>query len=473
MRPEEWCERFSPNERTRFLRCFWFAVISLFLYQIPSVGTLYGLVTGPFLMWMVFKGQPVYFLPLLIHFCYGRQQLYFILAACFAYSLLHSNQISRKGLLLPWLFYLALSPFFIWYTFERYRFFGGVFAVGGTLEGLGYYWSLSAFFWAAITIKRLPREFFDGLFWFSFSLYMVYAVTAYLPVSFHYSRFLMFAETYMPVYVFWSVVRKRRIDWKKFICAFAGSCVYALGVARIWGPKITFSQAGHCLIAMSYLFFACSRFKWIARYTPPLLGLAISTVIVFHTISVYYDRRGDAVGAGFLYDNDAQVKSIGQLLENFQFKAINDRGSVWTASWDSIQRQMRDSAVWIPPLAICGEVRTDEGGFRAIELTAHNTMLELWRQYGVYGGLGLFVCFAIIVSHKRLRMVLCEDACNWYGLLVAMCFGQVIGGAHTGQYILNLEFGFILFAALGACYGKTTAKRRFYGYPVAYEYYAP
>lgn len=464
---------FTPAERTRFWACFWFAVVSLLVYQVPVIGTLYGLLTGPFLMYMIFKGSPVYLLPLFVHFCYGRQQLYFIVFACFLYCLVNTHRITQKGLFFPWLLYLALSPFFIWYTWERYRLFGGIFAVGGTLEGFGYYWSLAPFFWAAIVVKRLPKTFFDGLFWFSFALFMVYAVTSYLPASFRYTRFLMLAESYAPIYVFWSLVRKERIDKVKFAFALMGSLVYATGLLRIFGPKITFTQVGHCIVAMFYLFFACRRGKWIVRLATPLLWLVLSTVLVFHTISTYYDRRNDTYASGFVYDNEAEVESVGMFLENMRFKALNDRGSVWTASWDSIRQQMKKSAVWVPPIAIFGEIQSDEGLSREIGIQAHNMLLELWRQYGAYGGLGLFACFAMIVSLKRLRVGLCENAGNEYGLLVAMCFGQAIATAHTGQYILNLEFGFFLFSLLGACYGMFTTRRWGYGYPVAYQYYAP
>ena len=458
----------TPQERTRFWMCFWFAVVSLFVYQMPGVGTLYGLMTGPFLMFMVFKGSPVYLLPLFVHFCYGRQQLYFIVLACFLYCLVNTHRISQKGLLLPWLLYWSLSPFFIWYTWERYRLFGGIFAVGGTLEGFGYYWSLAPFFWAAIVVKRLPKTFFDGLFWFSLAFFMVYAVSSYLPVSFHHSRFLALAESYAPIYVFWSLVRKERIDKVKFAGALAGCLVYATGLLRIFGPPITFSQVGHCLVSMFYLFFAC-RAKWVVRLATPLLWLALSTVLVFHTISTYYDRRGDLYASGFVYDNDAEVESVEMFLNNMRFKAINDRGSVWLASWDSIRRQMQRSAVWVPPIAITGEILTGEGQAREIGLQAHNTLLELWRQYGVYGGLGLFACFAVIVSLKRLRIGLCENAGNEYGLLVAMCSGLAICGAHAGQFILNLEFGFFLFALLDACYGMFTTRRWGYESPVVYQ----
>ena len=85
-------------------------------------------------------------------------------------------------------------------------------------------------------------------------------------------------------------------------------------------------------------------------------------------------------------------------------------------------------------------------------MSPHNTMLYLLRNYGFYGGAGLYLLFLWYFCRKENRRILVNFSASPLVVVLAACLAQGIVGGHTGHYPMILTFGPVLFSLIGACW---------------------
>ena len=435
-------EKFTSQERKRFIVHMLVAAFSLPIYLSPLlISTIFGLLVSPYLLWMIFNPKKEYFLPLLIHTLWGSQQRYLMLFGCFIYCLMHTNVLARARVLNCFACYILILPFFIWYTYRRYVLFGGGIGHGGTFEGLGYYLAFAPFFWAVAASLRINYDMFKWIIFIS-ALYIVLRFFCGL----NFTRFYVWAYDIMPVFLIWSYLRKSKTDYRILLCGVI--CLILFVISFLWGTNIrtTFTEIGVSAIGIAYVVMA-KRFKHIAGVISPLMLFAISVVMVVHIVSHFYDNRGLYIGSESY--EEMKIDSVDRLKERIMRKTFDDRAPLWSATWDGICQQFKKSAIWVEPLPISGEIIGQSGQIVQIQLMAHNILLLL-QQYGLYGGACLYLMYVYLFSLKKIRLPMIWDFDSHYTPIAAVCIGHAVMGGFSGQYVMNVEFSFILYCMLGA-----------------------
>lgn len=441
----------SRVERAMMYRHVVFAILCVPLYMVSP--TLFGLLIGPYVMWMIFSAKPALLLPLMIHMIHGSQQRYLALLACFLYSLLHIESMSRRRILLPFLLYLLSLPFFIWYTIMRYRLFGGGIGSGGTFEGLGYYLGLSAFFWGFLAIGRIPPTVMKGFIVLCFVNLVVHFLFF---LSIPYTRFLFWTSTYLVVFLFWFIFQKGKQQFLRLGFMGGGAFVIMmLGFIGFGEMGTTFTLIATVCLSVLYLLIAKHFSRLLCLVTPVLL-LPLFTIWMFNTMDKWYIyERGH--GSSISY-SEIKVRDWESLKYKLFRKTMTDRAPVWYASWQAVQKQFERDPIWVDVMPTFGEFIVDgnmnkESREVTLEIAAHNMLLEMLRLYGLWGGLGIYLVFIILPSMRIIRDSLRRHIATPYAPILACCVAHIVIGGQTGQYPISPQFTFYLFGLMGICAG--------------------
>lgn len=442
------------------------AVMCMPIYMSP-LSTLFGLLVSPYLAVLVFRANRASLLPLILHTLWGSQQRYLLGFFCLIYCFLHFDILIKRKVIGLYIGYLLTLPFFIWYTWQRYKTFGGGIGAGGTFNGLGYYLAFAPFFWAVASRMSITKESFLGMCWAA--LIFIIAQVAHIP----HSRFIAWAMNLMPVLLVWIWMNRFRCSSKLRVIAIAGCVSFVFAFVGLLGfCRITFTQIGVVGIAYGYLFLS-KYFKNGVKVVTPLLIFAFTWYLTSYGIANREKMRA-SFDRTESYE-ELSMTNVNSLKEKLLRKAFDDRAPLWTAAWDGICRQYAKDPVWVDPLPIAGEVETG-GRKQEIRLMAHNIALLLLQEFGLYGGLFCYLIYITLFSKKELRIGMTQDFSSPYAVITACCIGHAIMGGWTGQYVMNIEFSFVLFGLLGCAYGhyydlKERRKMNNYAYPVAYQYY--
>lgn len=458
-------DRFSRQE----LKSMWsgviIAVICMPIYMSP-LSPLFGLLVSPYLAVLVFRASRSTLLPLILHVLWGSQQRYLLGFFCLVYCFLHFDVLIKRKVIGSYIIYLLTLPFFIWYTWQRYKLFGGGIGAGGTFNGLGYYLAFAPFFWAVASRMSITKESFWGMCWAA--LLFIVAQMIHIP----HSRFIAWAMNMMPVLLVWMWMNKFRFNTKHLALVGGGCVFFAMAFVGLFSSmRITFTQIGVVGIACGYLYLS-KHSKMGVLFITPLLMFALTWYLTFYGIENRLEMR-ESIDRTEDY-SELKMTDFDSLKKKLVRKAFDDRAPLWTAAWDGICRQYAKDPVWVDPLPIAGEVET--GGRRMeIRLMAHNIALLLLQEYGIYGGLFCYLIYITLFSKTELRRGMSQDFSSPYAVIAACCIGHAIIGGWTGQYVMNIEFSFVLFGLLGCAYGhyydlKERRKMNNYAYPVAYQY---
>ncbi len=446
-------DRFCVSDRNSFLLHTAIAIFCIPLYiKIP---TLACVLFSPYLVYLILKPRSVYLLPLIIHTFYGSWQQYLMLTACLVYCFAHWQELRRRGLGALFFVYMLGLPFFLWYTFARYRVFGGGIGHGGTFEGICYYFAFAPFFWCVIAVKRIGLGFFNGLltlsFWFVLSGFigigkLMDGDEALLGT---FSRFSSWGGVYVVCVFIWSVFTRAAVVVR--VISGLGTVMFCLGFLHIGGSLIPFHLMGSALLGCVLVCFVKwgKRLLWLLH---PWLLLTLTTLMVFIAINKFENAQIDLAGRGSYRDNNT-VRDIDSLKNRIYLKLYGDRATVWTASFDAVKKQMERSFFFVDPAPVYGEIDINGVNRRrvVVELQAHNLFLELLRLYGCYGGGVCIVVFCLIVSNRRLREVQ-RTITSPLIPIFACAMGHCLFGSFGGHYLVTRNFSFTLFGLLGLCY---------------------
>lgn len=413
---------------------------------------IFGVLISPYLVYLIFRPRQEYLLPLLLHTFYGSQQRYMMLAACFLYCLVHHSQLRRLRVQVVFNVYMLFLPFFVWYTCARISVFDN-FVSGGVYEGISYYLSLSAFFWAVISFRRLDKRFF---LWLMIASLMIVVRGFLFQDSFDngsligrtilsYTRFHSWGAVYMPVVFIWAVITRQ--DVKIIALSGIAALLVFLGFLHIGHSLIQFHLAGAALLGGVLIVSS----KFLHRYPKlfhPWIFLVAATVIVFWAINRYENRQlaFDRVKYDEIY-----VRSLDDLVLRAENKLYGDRAPVWTAAMNAVRQQLKKSWFLVDPNPVMGELYRDDGLRVEIELQAHNLFLEALRLYGAFGGGGILLSFILVVGLRRFRYCV-ADYQSPYAPVAATAIGHIVFGYWAGQYLIIPAFSFIIYSLIGVCY---------------------
>lgn len=169
------CEDYTPQERASFVLHICFALASIPLNFINGYA---GLLVLPYLLFLTLRPKSQYLLPIIIILAYSSPLRLFFCTACFLYVLFHSNQLRRYGLFGAWCLYLCLSPFFIWYFYQKTQMSRYLAGVGDLASGFGTYFMFACAFWSVLCIRRMGVTFLKGLFYWSLFLVLLMSFIA-------------------------------------------------------------------------------------------------------------------------------------------------------------------------------------------------------------------------------------------------------------------------------------------------------
>lgn len=448
---------YTPQERASF-----FLHVSLALASVPLnfINGYAGLIIFPYLLFLTLKPRSQYLLPIIIILAYSSPLQLVFCFGCFFYVLFHMNQLRRYGLVRVWGLYLCISPFFIWYFYQKTQLAQRLLGVGDLASGFGTYFMFASAFWAVLSIRRVGITFVKGLLCWSLFLVMFVSIlgTEHEPLNEMENTARIFCRQ-----VFWAIPfcaatfcffileRRRKFAWLGF-GAGLGCFVLFLDIVGILRYKLSFTSMGLMLMSSFFVFLAM-RMKKLCMRLSPLLFFALSCAFVFYSSQLVKKYRG--IGDEYGNYDEMKVTNVNTLWIKLQRKMINDRASVWAFNLESIKDQMRRNPIFleVKPYAEA-YVNMDGNGFvyRQMLMDAHNTMLYLLRHFGLYGGLGLYILFVWYFCRRENRKIMIENSDRHFILVLSVCLAQGIIGGHTGHYPVTLPFGPVLFALLGSCW---------------------
>lgn len=436
-------ESMNVQERMRLVLHMFFATLCIPIYM-SAFASLFGLAVFPYLAYLIFRPRREYLLPLVAHTIYGSQQRYLMLFACMLYCLAHAMYLPRYRLSFLFWLYVSISPFFIWYTFMRYRLFGGGIGHGGTFNGLGYYMAFFPFFWAVLSSMRLTTETFMGLIYMG-GIVLISRVSGVV-----FSRFMVWPLIFLPVSFFWlSLRRKFKGNSILLAMSFGGTLFFGLAFLGVFGLSATFTNIGCILVGFLYILLAKVSRGRICCFLSPIILFVLTAVATKFIVDNYYEYKNLYASASTGY-NELKIRDLNSLKEKVIRKAFMDRAPLWRAAWDGFLQECERDPVWVDPFTIYGEV--EEGGGQQIQLMAHNIMLLLLQEYGVYGGAGLYLIYILLYSRREIRKSMAIDFGSPYTPIAAACLGHGVSGGFSGQYIMNVEFTFLLYSMIGVVF---------------------
>ena len=426
--------------------------IALFCVPLYMLGpNLIAYLLTPYLAYMIFQGRSEFYIPLMIHTFYGSQQRTIMLTCCFIYCIFHVAQLARYGVRWLFLLYLLLSPFFVWFTYARFQYQGW----GGMFEGWGCYMTFAAFFWGLLTGGGVRKSLFKYMLAICAGLSIILNLTFVQPTMLG-----GWGVSYCLVLGGWLFLKGRKNNTERF-AFFACLLLYGLAFLsflRLTGRSVTFTLLGSAgagiLFLMAFKFFNRQR-RLFQLILHPIVVFGLSINFTFTTIDKWMNKRQELVDTSIAYE-DIKVHDVNSFMERWNRKSVGDRGILWAATWNTIKRQFAYSPFYASPDFNSGEVdltlSSGQTVVHEVDLSAHNAFLELLRNYGLYGGGGMYLMYVLVVWVVWKRMPFMKFWSSEYAPLLATCFGHIYVGGQGGQYTILPVCSFVIFGLLGYCF---------------------
>ena len=458
-----WAE-YTPVERHRFLSHTLFAVVCLPLYYLFPFH--FGLLTAPYLFFLGIRPKNEYLLPIILHCLYGSQQKFFLVLGCFLYVILHFNELRRYSL--HWLFicYMLLLPYFLWFFWEKIHMPRYVAGIGEIIGGIFTHFVFVMAFWAALVVKKTGRPFFRGMVLWAFVLLAVMSFVgggAMLDIERTgeyasrtvFSRHIFWAMPFLAATFTYCLFSRRKDYLVEKVLSLVGCVIIVLDFFHLTKCDVTFTQLGMCVLS-SFITFAAVRWSpSIVRVLSPLPLFCISVYLVLLSPELVEKYGGINADEGAY--NEMSMTSLDSLVKKLQRKSVDDRASMWALTIKYIKNDILPNPIWVKPtpyMEVDAELENGKTYRAYIVVASHNTMLNLIRFYGFYGGLGLFLLFVLYFCRKENRFFFAKYSSLPIIVVMAVCISQGVIGGHTGHYVVGVPFGSVLFACLGACWGE-------------------
>lgn len=447
------CDKYSRAQIQSFYLHVAIAILCVPFY-IVSPHT-FGLLTSPYVFFLAIRPRPEFLLPIIMQMAYGGQQRYFFCLGCFVYVLFHSAQLRRYKVSWIYWIYMALTPFFVWFFYQKLMGPRYVGSIGEVTGGLGTFFLFSTFFWALLAVRNLDRRFFVGLLYWSLFLVLSVSVGAGGESASDdegfgfFSRSLFWAIPYIIVSSYCLMMQRRR-QILPLIASLGGTILLILDFVRILRYPITFTQTGLAIFAVLTLIVA-RKFKSITKNLNPIFLFCLSTAVVLYSSELVATQGGKNADLGEY--SEMSMTSISSIFQKLQRKVVDDRASLWGFYVEAIKKKLKDKPIWVdldPVVRAVSQTATGEFVEWQTTMNPHNTALFLLWHYGLYGGFGLYLVYCIFFCRRDVREMLVLQSKNNTSILLSICLVQGVFGAHTGHYPVTLAMGPILFSVLGA-----------------------
>jgi len=460
---EFWAE-YSPTERRSFILHTTIAVICLPLYYL--LPHHFGLLTAPYLFVLAIYPKNEYLLPVILHCLYGSQQKFFFCLGCFLYVLFHFAALRRYSLHWLYLFYMFLLPYFIWFFYQKLTMPRFVSGIGEVIGGLFAHTVFVVAFWATLVVKKTGRPFFRGMVIWALGLLLVMsfigggAMIDIEGTGEHASRTVFSNHIFwaMPflvsAFTFCQFSRRSDYDVEKLLSLF-GCLIIVLDFFHLTKCDVTFTELGICVLSSLITFAAVRWNPRIVLQLTPLPLFFVSAYLV--SLSPMFVEKYGGLHAGEGEYNKMSMTSMDSILKKLQRKSVDDRAAMWALTIKYIKSDILPNPIWVKPVPYMEVEAEKESGktYKAyIAVASHNTMLNLVRFYGFYGGFGLYLLFVWYFCRKTNRVFMSRYSYLPIVAVMAVCISEGVVGGHTGHYVVGVPFGSVLFACLGACWGE-------------------
>ena len=456
---------YSLQEKRRFLFHTMIAIVCLPLYYLFPFH--FGLITAPYLFFLAICPRNEYLLPIILHCIYGSQHRFFLCLGAFIYVLFHFAQLRKYSLNWLYFFYMLLFPYFVWFFWQKLTMPRYVPGVGEMIGGLFAHLVFVMVFWAALVVKKTGRPFFRGMVLWAFSLLLLMSLvgggasigiegTGDYSSRTVFSRHIFWAMPFLVATFVYCQFTSRKGDYLlEKLVSFVGCLIITLNFFHLTRCDVTFTQFGTCVLAGLITFISI---KWnrhfVNKLTPlPLFVISACFVLISSTLVEKYG----GINAGEGEYNEMSMTSIDSILKKIQRKAVDDRAVMWALTIQYIKNDILPNPVWVKPtpyMEVDAELENGTTYKAYITLSSHNTMINLIRYYGFYGGLGLYLVYVWCFCRKKNRLFMTNFSTLPVIVVMAVCISQGVIGGHTGHFVVGVPFGSVLFGCLGACWGE-------------------
>lgn len=426
------------NERTVIYLHLIIAFIAFPLQR--SLGPEFQFVMMPYVFYLVWSRNPLFLPALFVLFAAASTSSYVILLTTFFVTAVNIPVLCKMGL--RWLGCLALfpAPILIWQTSQRAL--ALELGVVEILTPLPYYLGLFPFFYGVLIAPRVKQEVLNGLY---VSLFLL-PFLELLP-----NQVSTIRAFWMSFPLFFALLGAKlclrgRLDLK-MRGLLLSPVLLVLSVVGVLQLSFTLVLSG--IVAV---FAVCaSRNRWrkalgiIAQPKVIILFVALMLVIL-ETRSRYSVLQPDTPVAA----KEVSRSEWRELLLFLKYKAFDDRARIWAGGWSRI---VEDKLLWPPYEAPAFSYISSRGRqVEGVVFGVHNIGLELMRNYGIIFGAMLALVFLLMLIKGPGEFLLQGCVNNSALLLAATCLGTGLGGGLVGQYVLTVNFSFLLMSLSGIFY---------------------
>lgn len=416
-----------------------FAFAALLLPLQPLLPEVVKLALTPYVLFLIFRKDPIYLPALIALVIPGTTIAYAILISTFLLTVLYAKQIKQEGLGFLFILSLLPLPIFLYMTFVRVIEMNE--GLIQTLVPLGYYLGIFPFFYGTLMYYKFNTASYFGIILALFLLPMF--------------KFLPLSESNIRIYWLSFPVFFGMAFYFLWIKKILNSGFTVLGLISILflilNPSTKFTLIASGLVAFMVLIF--KNYQWeklMSLWTQKRAILFFISIVVL--IFMFSESNTEALASQRIdYNEISMFESWDSFRTKLWYKAFGDRSVIWIGVWDTVKNS--DHVFWPPYEKMIYSFFNYQGALRdESEISAHNLPLELMRNYGVV--VGLIIALNYFLMMIKGAGTLIKNAANIeITILGAGCLGSGFVGALVGQYPLMITFSLGLMALFGVFYG--------------------
>lgn len=411
------------------------------LVAIPGylfLGEFFKIAMVPYLVYIVWNANPLHFPIILMHIPFGGTAAIFILIMCLVKTV--ANYKTIKHLDLTSLFWLSLlpAPVLLIQTIQRLFVMG--FGFVDSFTPLAFYLGLFPFFYGVLLAPKIKEK----LWIYLLNVLFAFQIVSLLPIETGVIRINSFTFSISALLVLFTFIPKR---YFKIPLGYKMIGFLMIGLVPIGLLSFKFHTLFSVVFSFFLVYFYQQNYRWILSYLTKFRVIVFLVIIVAYAITASYDYNRSLFSG-----TEIDYTDFSRYPEYIQYKALGDRGVVWRSVWNYLISDIN----WLPPYqAETYNIISSSGGVvvEENEFGAHNIVLELWRNYGFI--FGTIVSFSYIWMVLLLGKTFLEKNHDDYSKLFgASALGIAIVAGLTGQFVLMINFSFLLMGVMGLVFGR-------------------
>jgi hypothetical protein len=393
----------------------------------------------PYILFLLFKKDPVYLPALIALITPGTTIAYGILISILIFTIVNINSLRKRGLGLLLLFALLPFPIFAYMTYIRITEMN--LGLIQSLTPLGYYLGLFPFFYGVMLSNKFTQKAFYGVVLVLFLL-PLYQYTGLLEssVRIYWLSFPLFFSINLYILLFKSTRKE---------------LLFPLGLMAFFfivsNPTSKFTLIFASLVSFLVLYFKYKGRDFFLSLFTKKRTIFVFTLIVISLI--YYSEAStrNLASQNIDYNELGTFDSWESFKSKLWYKAFGDRSVIWLGAWETI---LNSDYLYFPPYEDIGYSFVNYKGdnIEDTEISSHNIAIELMRNYGVSVGLLIFLIYFLMMIKGPGNYILKSNN-KIFIVLAAVCIGTGFVGGLVGQYVLMITFSVGLLTLFGLFYG--------------------